>query len=163
MAKFVHTTNTQTPSAMRNLPLMNEYQQLLYSALALVEEADLVAILRVAGQHPDRNRCIDLVNAELDKGLPLWDTFAEGSSLCDHFNIEIPEFRVRIDMENRSIDLDFGTHGQTSDLLSWKAYMGPTGVVEKLDDPYRYWPEDVPVEFTLGSRAWDPLHGICLQ
>ncbi|MEO7079933.1 MAG: hypothetical protein ABIY71_00350, partial [Flavobacteriales bacterium] len=135
---------------MRNLPPMNEYQQLLYSALALVDEADLVAILRVAGQHPLRNSCIDRVNEDLDKGLPLWDSFAEGSSLYALFENDCMEFRVRIHTDQRSIDLDLGINSRPSDILCWTARMGPTGVVEKLEEPERYWPEGIPPERQLG-------------
>ncbi len=148
---------------MRNHPPMNEYQQLLLSALALVDEADLVAILRVAGQHPLRNSCIDRVNEDLDKGLSLWEAFADGSSLCALFENDCMELRVRINMARHSIDLDFGINSRPSDILGWVARMGPSGVVEKLEEPERYWPEGIPTERMLGYRKWDPMNGISLQ
>lgn len=148
---------------MRNLPPMTEYQQLLYSALALVDEADLVAILRVAGQHPMRNSCIERLNEDLDKGLSLWDAFADGSSFYDLFANHSMEFRVRINMAQHRIELDLGINSRPSDILCWTARMGPTGVVEKLEEPERYWPEGIPPERMLGYRKWDPMNGISMQ
>ena len=64
---------------MRDLKHVNAYQQLLLSALALVHEADLIAIFRALRKHPNRGKCIDLVNAELDKGISLMAALAEPS------------------------------------------------------------------------------------
>ena len=148
---------------MRDLAPMNEYQQLLYSALALVDEADLLAILRAAGKHPERNSCIELVNAELDKGITLWDIFAAPSPLHVLFTNDRPEFRVSVDLDGQTILLDFGTYGPPSDLLVWEARMGATGVVEKLHDPARYWPEGIPTQPGPAPRGWNRLDDIRLQ
>ncbi len=148
---------------MRKLPPMNEYQQLLYCALALVEEADLVAILRAARKHPERNRCIDIANAELDKGIRLWDTFAAPSRLHTLFTTAWPEFRVLVDTERRSIHLDFGTNGSPSDIRSWDVQMGATGVVERFTDVYQYYPEGMPPEPGPKLKGWNPQEGLGLQ
>ena len=145
---------------MRTLPPMNTYQQLLYSALALAEEADLVAILRAARYHRDRNRCIDLVTAELDKGVSLWDSFAAPSALHELFTNDWPEFRVHINEEQRIISLDFGTNGPASNIMCWEARMGGTGVVEFLKEPYRYWPEGAPDQPGPAPKGWNPLSGM---
>ena len=145
---------------MRKLPPMNDYQQLLYGALALVDEADLVAILRAAAKHPECNQCIELVNDELDKGLSLWDAFAEPSALHALLSNTWPEFRVRVNEERQIIELEFGTNGPTSDLVCWVARMGDSGVVLDLTDSYRYWPEGAPESDNTGGNLFE---GICLQ
>lgn len=145
---------------MRKLPPMNDFQQPLYSALALVDEADLVAILRAATIHPERDRCIELVNAELDKGISLWDAFAAPGPLLDLFENDCPEFRVRVLEKHQVIELDFGTNGRKGGVVCWVARMGDSGVVLDLTDSYRYWPEGAP---EIGPVGWNLLDGICLQ
>lgn len=145
---------------MRKLPPMNDIQQLLYGALALVDEADLVAILRAAAKHPECNRCIELVNAELDKGTSLWDAFAAPSPLHALLSDTWPEFRVRVNEERQIIELEFGTNGPVSELVCWVARMGDSGVVLDLKDSYRYWPEGAP---ETGNMARSLFDGICLQ
>ena len=148
---------------MRNHPPMNEYQQLLLSALALVDEADLVAILRAARKHPKRNHCIDLVNAELDKGVNLWSAFADPSPLNTLFENDWPELRVSFCMEQRTISMEFGTNGPPSDILCWQAHMGATGVVKKLEEPDRYWPEGIPPRLGPVPKGYNPFDRLGLR
>lgn len=144
---------------MRKLPFMNSYQQLLYSALVLVDEVDLVAILRAAATHPERDRCIELVNAELDRGTSLWDAFAAPGPLLDLFEDDMPELRVRVIEERQTIEVDFGAQGTA--LVCWVAHMGASGVVLDLKESYRYSGGEADQVITPGR--WNPLDGICLQ
>ena len=56
---------------------MNQEQQLVWKALALVEEGELVAMLRLLKEHPDRNATIEKVNEGLDKGLSIMEVFGD--------------------------------------------------------------------------------------
>lgn len=141
---------------MRTLPSRNEYQQLLLSALALVDAEDLVAIVRAARKDPGRNRCIDLLNEELDKGVSLWDAFGEPSALYELFTDDWPELRVLVGQDDHTVSLDFGTNGPPSDIVSWRATMGGTGVVTKLVCYGRYYPEGLPPE-PKGPKGWNRL------
>lgn len=140
---------------MKKLPCRNDYQQLLLSALALVDEADLVAIFRAARNHAERNACIDLVNAELDRGISLWDAFDEPSALYKVFTHDWPELRVLVGLDDNTISMDFGTNGPPSSLVSWRATMGGTGVVTKLECFGRYYPGGIP-PYPMGP---DPVMG----
>lgn len=141
---------------MKKLPCRNAYQQLLLSALALVDEADLVALFRAARNHPGRNRCIDLVNAELDHGISLWDAFDEPSALHAVFTNDWPELRVLVDPDKNSFTMDFGTNGPPSDIVTWEATMGGTGVVAKLECYGRTYPEGLPPE-PKGPKGFSPF------
>ncbi len=118
---------------------MNDYQQLLYTALALVHEEDLVAIFRAARNRPDRNRCIDLVNQALDEGYTLWAAFDAPSPLYELFTDDWPELRVML--HGNKVALTFGTNGPPSDILEWEAEMSGTGQVTHLQCMGPYWPE----------------------
>ena len=126
-----------------------------------MDEADLVAILRAAAIHPERDRCIDLVNDELDKGLSLWEAFAAPGPLLDLFENDMPELRVRVMEEQQIIELDLGTHSSAGVLVCWVARMGASGVVLSLKDSYRY--SGGASDREIGPNSWNPLDGICLQ
>lgn len=119
---------------------MNAYQQLLYCALPLVHEEDLVAIFRAARTHPDRNRCIDLMNQALDDGYTLWAALDAPSPLYELFTDDWPELRVSV--ENEKVYLLFGTNGPPSDIVEWEAHMSGTGQVAHLVCLGRYTPEE---------------------
>jgi len=140
---------------MRDLKHVNAYQQLLLSALALVHEADLVAIFRTLRKHPNRGKCIDLANAELDKGITLMDAFAEPSALNELFEDDWPEIRVAVVNDN-IIELTFGTNGPPSEINIWSATMTATGVVAKVEHLGRDYPEGMPVS-GKGPRGVNPF------
>ncbi len=143
---------------MRDLRAYNAYQHLLLSALALVHEEDLVAILRAARKDPGRNRCIDLVNAELDKGMSLMEAFAAPSPLHEVFTDDWPEFRVYVTGDR--VSLDFGTNGPPSSIVCWQAQMAGTGVVAMLECLGGYYPEGIPEEPKRSPKGWSPLDGL---
>ena len=116
---------------MRELPPMNLYQQLLWTALSLVHEEDLVAIARAAREHPTCNLAMRLLNEDLDRGLRLWDAFDEGGATHELFTWDMPELRVFLHGPG-IIGLEFGTHGPPGDIVVWHAHMARTGVVERL-------------------------------
>lgn len=58
-----------------DLPPLNHEQQLVWKALSLVEEPELVGMLRALRHHPDRNLTIDRINEALDQGLALLGIF----------------------------------------------------------------------------------------
>ncbi len=118
---------------------MNDYQQLLYTALALVHEEDLVAIFRAARNRPERNRCIDLVNQALDEGYTLWAAFDAPSPLYELFTDDWPELRVLLG--GNKVYLTFGTNGPPGDIVEWEAEMSGTGQVARLEFLGRYAPE----------------------
>lgn len=142
---------------MKTLPCRNEYQQLLMSALALVDEADLVAFFRAARKHPERNKCIDIVNRELDKGVSLMEVFDAPSELYELFTDDWPELRVLVDQETNTISIDFGTNGPPSDIRTLYATMGDTGVVTKLKYQGRHFLEVLPEH--KGPKVWNTLTG----
>jgi hypothetical protein len=142
---------------MRDLKHVNDYQQLLLSALALVHEEDLVAIFRALRKHPQRGKCIDLLNAELDKGISLMDAFAEPSKLHELFTNDWPELRVLVN--DNTVFLKFGTNGPPSEIQTWRALMSATGVVAKVDHDGRYYPEGVP-DTRNGPKGHNPLDGL---
>lgn len=57
---------------------MNLEQQLVWKGLALLEESELLAMLRALHDHPDRNATLELVNKALDQGLDLLAIFDNG-------------------------------------------------------------------------------------
>lgn len=143
---------------MRDLSKYNQYQHLILSALALVHEEDLVAILRAARHRPERNRCIDVVNAELDKGLSLMETFADHGPLSVMFDNDFPEFRVGVWGEDgMSVDLDFGLTGRPSSIMTWSARMSGTGVVAEMEDGVPYFPEGLPSLPKNGPKGRSPF------
>lgn len=125
---------------MRDLPPMNAYQQLIHCALALVHEEDLVAIFRALRRHPERNRCVDLLNQALDDGYTLWAAFDAPSPLFELFQDDMPELRLRV--TGNRIAMDFGTFGPPSDILDWEIHMSGTGQVESIQCMGRYCPEN---------------------
>ncbi len=60
-----------------DLPPLNFSQQLVWKALSLVQEDELVSMLRALQHHPDRNLTIDRVNEALDQGLDLIAMFSD--------------------------------------------------------------------------------------
>ena len=128
---------------MRDLHGANNYQQLLLSALALVHEADLVALLRAARKHPERNRAIDALNRQLNNGVRLWDAFAEPSPVHALFAEKLPEFRVRVPFPDH-LELDIGLHSLPSQLVTISARMAGTGRVAELIGVVPYYPEGLP-------------------
>jgi hypothetical protein len=58
-----------------HLPPLNYEQQVIWKALSLVEESELVGMLRALRHHPDRNLTIDRINEALDQGLDLLGIF----------------------------------------------------------------------------------------
>lgn len=125
---------------MRELPPMNAYQQLLYCALTLVHEEDLVAIFRAVRSHPVRNRCIDLVNQALDEGYTLWAAFDAPSALYELFTEDWPELRVSV--RGNMVLLLFGTNGPPSDIVEWDVEMSGTGQVVRVECLGRDIPEE---------------------
>ncbi len=132
---------------MRDLEHVNEYQQLLLSALALVHEEDLVAIFRAARNHEVRSKPIELMNVELDKGLNLMQALDAPSSLHALFEVDYPSFTVQVG--STMVLLSFGTHGPPSELHVWRATMASTGVVESLEHEYQYYSEGPPESVTI--------------
>ncbi len=62
----------------RDLPPLNQEQQLVWKALSLVDENELVGMMRALRHHPDRNATIDGVNKGLDQGFDLLGIFGDG-------------------------------------------------------------------------------------
>lgn len=117
---------------MRDLSNVNQYQQLILSALALVHEEDIVAIFRALRAEPERNECIDLMNDELDRGRSLMEAFGESSALYAVFEDGFPDFNVTV-VTNKIIELEFGSNASRGAIQRWGATMASTGVVEKLE------------------------------
>lgn len=117
---------------MRDLSNVNQYQQLILSALALVHEEDIVAIFRALRAEPERNECIDLMNDELDRGRSLMEAFGESSALYAFFEDGFPDFNVTV-VTNKIIELEFGTNASRGAIQRCGATMASTGVVEKLE------------------------------
>ncbi len=139
---------------MRDFEHLNECQQMLQCALALVHEEDLVAIFRAARHHEEASKPIELMNAELDKGHTLMEALAEPSPLYELFGNDWPEFRVFV-REGNVVYLHYGIHGPPSDLHVWKITMASTGVVEELEHEYEYSPGPKPEN----SNPWIDAFG----
>ena len=128
---------------MRDLSGANSYQQLLLSALALVHEEDLLALVRAARWHAERNSVIDRLNLELDQGKSLWDSFSGPGPVYDLFAEDYPEFRVRVPFPDH-LELDIGLHTLPSQLVTISARMAGTGHVVELISVVPYYPEGLP-------------------
>ncbi|MBK8498246.1 MAG: hypothetical protein IPL52_05395 [Flavobacteriales bacterium] len=122
----------------RDLPPLTYSQQLVWKALSLLEEDELVGMLRMLRNHPDRNATIDGVNAGLDQGFDLLGVFSaefkglnelqyEGS-LELHVELgrdglvflgigfngalgEVADFKFTFDTDGRIVEVEFeGSH-----------------------------------------------------
>ena len=128
---------------MRDLRNVNELQQLLLSALALVHQEDLVAIFRALREEPERNECIDLMNAELDQGHSLMEALGDNTVLYELFSDVRFEFHVWVVCDT-IIEMTFGAEGTRGAIQSWGATMAGTGWVEELRITYSSCEDDDP-------------------
>ena len=104
---------------MRRTSILDQSQQLIFCALALIEEHDLVAMLRALRDHPDRNTTIDLLNQALDQGLAVMDLTDDHGPMRP-LMMEGGLVLQVILLRNRMVWLTIGSSGPQGEASDWR-------------------------------------------
>lgn len=116
---------------MKPVRHLNEDQQTLLSVLAIIDEAELIGILRALRHDPQRNEVIDLANTELDRGTSLMDMLAHGPLHALLANNPL-QMRARI-LRSGRISIDIGTRGEECGMGNWTFAVDGAGQVHGVE------------------------------
>ncbi|MBL0127337.1 MAG: hypothetical protein IPP83_07710 [Flavobacteriales bacterium] len=117
----------------RDLPPLNKEQQLVWKALSLLEESELVGMFRMLRHHPDRNATIDGINQGLDQGFDLLGIFGDGfKGLFDLQYEGSLEFEVELGSD-RLVFLTIGFGGALGEVADFTFTLDTDGQIAKVE------------------------------
>ncbi|MBL0127438.1 MAG: hypothetical protein IPP83_08230 [Flavobacteriales bacterium] len=102
-------------------------------ALSLLDESELVGMLRMLRNHPDRNATIDGINQGLDQGFDLLGIFGDG---CEGLRDLQCEGSLELDVELGSDHLVFltiGCSGALGEVADFKFTLDADGHVAEVE------------------------------
>jgi hypothetical protein len=116
-----------------DLPPLNFSQQLVWKALSLVEEDELVGMLRALRHHPDRNLTIDRINEALDQGLDLIAMFSDDyKGFRDLYNEGVLELDVELGTKGL-VFLIIGFSGGLGEVAEFRFTLDADGLIAQVD------------------------------